>query len=273
MNEVFDVPAVQAGVAPFLIALIVATLLRRSRLLGLAVGAGFLTAIALVMGFSFEPITSVQKMVVVGVGATLMVLVLELADGQPTIRMRVAMALLVGAAAEWTVLRLLLQQDLVTALMAGSAAALYLVVLVESGTAVGEDTVRSSAAALMLGLGAGALALLGASAMLAQIGISVGAAAGATLLVQMITGQRAAGWSLALPASVVAGLVGLLTVFTGELRWYCLLPMLAIPWATRLVPAGTRAVWLTAILTAMAALVPMSLAVGLAWFAAAPLSP
>ena len=91
---------------------------------------------------------------------------------------------------------------------------------------------RSSSAALILGLGAGALALLGASAMLAQIGIALGAASGATLLVQMIAGRRApVGWTLALPASVIAALVGLLSVFTGELRWYCLLPTLAVPWA------------------------------------------
>ena len=120
-----------------------------------------------------------------------------------------------------------------------------------------------------MGLGTGALALLGASGLLAQIGIAVGAAAGASLLVQMLAGQRAPpGAALSLLATVVAALAALLAVFTGSLPWFCLLPTLAAPWATRLVPAGERPVWLTAFLTALAALGPMFLAVGLAWFTA-----
>ena len=68
---------------------------------------------------------------------------------------------------------------------------------------------------------------------MAQAGIAIGASAGAVLLIQMLTGKPAPlGWTLALPANVVAGLVGLLAVFTGALPWYCLLPTLAIPWAT-----------------------------------------
>lgn len=270
MNELLDNPVVQAGVAPFLVALVVAAILGRSRLLGLAIGAGFLTTVALVMGLSFESLTSVRKMVLVGLLATLAVLVLELAKLQPKMRVRVVLAVLAGAAAVWVLLRVLLQQPLAGALLTAAAAAIYLALLSDSTTAASGDSVRASAAALMSGLGAGALALLGASAMLAQIGIAVGAASGATLLVQMIAGRRApAGWTLALPASLAAGLVGLLAVFTGELRWYCLLPTLAVSWAVRLVPAGARAVWLTAIMASAAALVPMLFAVGLAWFAAA----
>ena len=270
MNELLDNPAVQAGVAPFVLALIVAAVLGRTRLLGLAIGAGFLTVVVLVMGLSFESLTSVKKMVLLGFFATAAVLMLESTGVKADRRTRAVIAVLVGATAVWVILRVLQQQPLGAALLAGAAAALYAVLLVDGTVAVGGDPVRSSSAALMLGLGSGALALLGASAMLAQIGIAVGAASGATLLVQMIAGRRAAvGWTLALPASVIAALTGLLPVFTGELRWYCLLPTLAIPWATRLVPAGARAVWLTAFLTAFAALIPMLLAAGLAWFAAA----
>jgi hypothetical protein len=155
------------------------------------------------------------------------------------------------------------------AIVGGLGAAAYLAALVESAHRVGDDGVRASATGLVLGLGMGALAVLGASALLAQAGIAVGASAGATLLVQMLAGKRApGGWTLVLPAAVVTGLAGLLAVFTGALPWYCLLPTLAAPWATRLVPAGERPVWLTSVLTAVVALIPMLLAVGLAWFTA-----
>ncbi len=145
-----------------------------------------------------------------------------------------------------------------------------MIVLVASGFAVREDPVRSASAALLLGLGAGVLSLLGASVTLTQVGIAIGAGAGAVLLVQMVTGRRApAGWTLTLPATVVAGLLGLLSVFTGELRWYYLVPLLAVPWAARLVPAGHGPVWRSAIVTSLAALVPTALAVAVAWMGGA----
>ncbi len=43
MDTLLHNPAVQAGVAPFVVALIVAVSLQRSRLLGLAIGAALVT--------------------------------------------------------------------------------------------------------------------------------------------------------------------------------------------------------------------------------------
>lgn len=269
MNELLNNPAVQAGVAPFLTALIVAALLRRSRLLGLAIGAGFFTVVWLAVGFSFESLTSVRKMILVGAVATLLVLVLELANVQARAVVRAALAAAVAVAALWVSWRLLQQLEARVAWLAGAAAAGYVAILVESGNRLGSDPVRAACSALALGLGSGGLALLGASASLAQVGIAIGAGSGAVLLIQMLTSKRVpVGWTLALPANVLAGLVGLLAVFTGVLPWYCLLPTLATPWATRLVPSTRWPLWLTAVLCAVAALVPMMLAVSLAWFAA-----
>jgi hypothetical protein len=55
-------------VAPLLAALCVAVALRRSRLLGLAVGAAFATVIMRTIGFTFESLTSSRKMVVMRAG-------------------------------------------------------------------------------------------------------------------------------------------------------------------------------------------------------------
>jgi hypothetical protein len=130
-----------------------------------------------------------------------------------------------------------------------------------------DDGVSAAATSLMLGLAAGALALLGASALLAQIGIAVGAGAGAVLLIHMAGLKRGpAGWTLVLPAATICSLVGLLAVFTGSLPWFCLLPTLAIPWAARLARRERDAPWLAAVLTSLAGVVPLLLAVGLAWY-------
>ena len=269
MNELFANPAIQAGLAPFLAALMVSAPLRRTRLLGLAITVAFAMVIALTIGFSFESLTSVRKLVIVGLAASVATLVLDMTtSGRPRV-VTAALAAAAAGAAVWVVLRVLQQQAAAPALLAGTGAALYLAALVGSTRHIGADSVRAAACASLLGLGSGALALLGASALLAQIGIAIGAGAGATLLVQMLAGRPApVGSTLALTASVVAGLVGLLAVFTGSLPWYCLLPTLAVPWIARLVPGGERPLWLTAIITAFMALIPMLLAVGLAWFTA-----
>lgn len=267
LDDWLNNPAVQAGVVPFLVALIVSACLQRTRLLGLAIGAGFLAAVALTMGFSFESLTSVRKLVLVSGAALLLVLLLEATATTGSVTARGMLAGASALASLWVVQRVLLQQEAGAVVLAGAAVVLYSAALVTSFHQVSGDPVRSAASALLLGLTAGALALLGASAQLAQLGIAIGASAGATLLVQMMAGKRApVGWTLGLPASVGAGLIGLLAVFTGSLPWYCLLPTLAIPWAARWVPAEGRPVWLISILSGFAALTPSLLAVALAWF-------
>lgn len=269
MEQLLSNPAVQAGVAPFLAALLVSAPLRRTRWMGVAIGVGFAVVVAMTVGFSYESLTSMRKLVFVGLGVTVLALALDAAQLPARPALQVALAVTTAVAAVWVVWRVLQQKETGLALSGGLGAALYLAALVDSTRRINTDPVRASACALALGLGAGALAFLGASALLSQIGIAIGAGAGATLLVQMLSGRRAqVSWTIALLASMVAGLVCLLAVFTGSLPWYCLLPTLAVPWAARLVPAGDRPVWLTSTITAVAALIPVLLAVGLAWFTA-----
>lgn len=268
MEELLANPAIQAGVVPFVSAFAAAAALSRTRLLGLAVALAFALVIGLTVGYALDPLTATRKLVVIGLATALVVLALEAsgARSKPVVR-----ALLAGAAAVaavWMVWRVLQQQETGKAALYGLATGAYMALLVESCLRAGAG-IPAAAASLLLGLAAGVLGLLGASALLAQVGIAVGAGAGAVLLVHMIGLQRGpAGWTLVLPAAMVAGLAGLLAVFTGSLPWFCLLPTLAIPWAARLVRQERHAPWLAALLTALACLVPMLLAVALAWFTA-----
>ncbi len=61
MQELLDHPAVQGGVAPLVVALIVAAALARTRFAWLAIVAGYATMIALSTGFSFSPLTCAAK--------------------------------------------------------------------------------------------------------------------------------------------------------------------------------------------------------------------
>lgn len=266
MIDLLQNPAVQGGIAPFLVALAVAALLARTRFLGLAQVAGFTTAAALAIGLSFESLSATRKLVLIGLACAGAVLVVELAFSAFSARIRAAFLAMLAAACVWMLWRLLVQRDILQASFAAVLAAGYVVALAESTLRVSRDPVSGAAAGLMVGLGTGALAVLGASALLGLAAISVGAAAGAGLLVQMLRGQRSpVGSTISLPAATVAGLAGVLAVLSAALPWYCLTPVLAAPWATRLVSARFEAVWLRAVLASAAALVPMLIAIGLAW--------
>lgn len=263
MDGLFDHPAVQAGIAPFLVALATAWPLSRTRLLGLATGAAFTIAVALTVGFSFLASTSLQKLVVVEMLLIALIAPLELlAVRIASVRLRMGLAGAAGLSAVWVAWRVLKQQELATALLAGASAVFFVAALAYTAGAAEEDTAPSSASALVLALGSGALALAGASALLAQLGIATAAGAGAAWLAQALRQKSAPpGHTLALPAHVAAGLVGTLAVTTGSLPWYGLLPMLAVPACARIKSMQGRAFWLRSLVATAMASIPMLLAV------------
>lgn len=266
MSDLLGHPAIQAGAAPFVTALVVAVCLRRTRLMGLAISAAFMVLVALTVGFSFEALTAQRKLVLMAAATAALVPVLEM----PAMRNRTDLAAALAAAAAiagvWTVLRVLQQYETSMALLAGSASALYMALMVAPVRQAA--VVPAAASSFGLGVATGVLALFGASALLAQMGVAIAAGAGAVLLVLMTSNRSDfASWTLALPAAVMCGLVGLVTVFTGSLPWYCLLPVLAVPWAARLTPKTGGPGWLSGALAVTTVLAPVSMAVVLAWLA------
>lgn len=266
MDDLLQNPAIQAGIAPFVLALPLAFLLARTKLLGLAQLAGFLVLAGLAIGFSFESLTALKKLVLLAVGSGVAVLVLELLPVRSSALRWAVLALLAGGCI-WMLWRLLAQKEsTAAAVLTGAVAVAYVAALAGSMLHISKDPVGGASAGLMIGLGTGAVAILGASAVLGSATIAVGAAAGATLLAQMVRGQAPAGTSVSLPAATVTGLAGVLATQSAVLPWYCLLPILAAPWATRLVsPERLPKAWVRAFACSALALIPMLVAIALAW--------
>ena len=163
----------QAGLAPVAVALVFSALLLRTGLMELAIGAGFATVIVLAIGFSFEPLTAVCKMVLCGAG-TCVLLLLELSGVAPRVGVVVALAVAAGLAAVWVIRRVLHQKETGLALLAAAGATTGSALLVYRGNRASADPLAIAASGLMMGLCAGVRALLGASASLAQVGIANG---------------------------------------------------------------------------------------------------
>ena len=69
MQEILNHPAVQGGVAPFVVGLVATLLFAPARLAGLAAIAGFAVTVWLVGGFSFVPLTATRKIILVSLAA------------------------------------------------------------------------------------------------------------------------------------------------------------------------------------------------------------
>ena len=151
MQELLNHPAVQGGVAPFVIALIAAGILRRWRLSGLSIIAGLMTTAFMVGSLGIEPLTAMRKSILLGVLAAL----LGMALTKSTWRwMRMTLAFAGGVAAIWVVQRILQQRnEFLTALPWGTGCGVYVGWLVFWSDRLHSNPVRAGSAGLALGLG------------------------------------------------------------------------------------------------------------------------
>jgi hypothetical protein len=264
MQELLNHPAAQAGFIPFLIALIVAELFLRIRLSGLAIIAGFLATVYLVSDFGIEPLTATRKIVWLGLFSAL----LGLLFGSSISNWRSwLLIILSGVAADWALLRILEQQEVNLMLQWGAACAAYVATLVWGMDKLLEkESLRVSCAATALGIGTGGAALIGASALLGQFGLALGAAASAHLLIQFISNQPLpTGRMLTLPLAMIAGLTGCLAVLSAQLPWYSLAILAGIPLAAWLMPLPKQSIRIQILLLTFVSFVFVAGALYVTW--------
>ena len=267
MDAWLNDPMVQASLAPFTVALVVAAALFKLRLGGLAAIAGFCTTVYLVGGLSFTPLTAMKKLLVVALAAPLLGLVADLAF-KTTRATGIVLGVVAGAASAWVFWSVLAQKELTQALLAGGGVALFVAVTVCLMAMLEHDSLRAGAAGLGLGLGAGAAAIMGASAALGQYGLGLGAACGGFLLVQMIAGQRIhGGLTFTLSAGAAGALVAAAAHMLASLGWTELALLAAVPLAARLPVPGGWPVWAQAVVVSCYTLACGGAAAGAGWLA------
>lgn len=266
MNELLDNPAVQAGLIPALVGLVAGGALLRTRWLVLVPLAALAAVVTLALGWSMEPLTTVRKVVLCALAAGGLALVLEALALAPGRALRVVLALAAAGAALWVGSRALAQMEGSALWLRGALLAVLAAAIVSSFAATAGDTLKSLAAASVLGFGAGLLALLGASASQAFMGIGIGAASGVAVLWQMLRGRAPETRFLLLPVLAFAALAPMVGHLTGGLTWLALLPLPFVAPAAALFKAPDKPVWQQALLSGLPALVPVLVALALAWF-------
>lgn len=269
MQALFEDPMVQAGVAPFAVALVVVALLARLRpagLAGLAVPAALLTTLALTTGIGFTPLSASKKVLLLVLAAPLLGLALDLLPRLPRAAAWL-LALLAGAATAW-IFQTLLAQAEGAALLPFAGVALFAAALVAAVLRLRDDGTATASATLGLGVAVGVSALLSASIGTLMNGIAV-AMGGAALLAWSFLRGRAlpGGWTTALTAALAAAYFASATFVLADLRWPVLLALLAVPLVAGLpLAAGVPERWLIAI-RGLAAVAAALLPIGAAWLA------
>ncbi len=268
MSTLFDDPMVQAGLAPFVVALLVAALLGRTRLSGLAIVAGLVTTLMLSTGISFSPLSASRKIVLLVLLAPALALALDVFLAEAPKPLPWLLAAVLGGASAWVFQSVLSQREGAAAWALGVGVAVFVALLVGLMLRLRGDNLAGGSAALGIGLAVGVSAILSASLGNMMNGVALAAAGGALLLWQFI-GARAtpAGWTLTLTAGTAAALWAAATFVLAELPWFGLPLLLAVPLVAGLPlfadrPARTR-IALRGIATVLAG-VP---AIAAAWFA------
>ncbi len=246
MQDLLNNPAVQGGLAPFAVALVVVFALFSVRLAGLAIVAALGTAVYLIGGFAFPPASAQQKILLIALAAPALGIIVDLAF-KPTRVAGPLLGLIFGLLVIWVGWNVLKQKEMAAMLAAGAGVAALVAWLVGACFALRDDPVRAGAAALTLGLGIGISAVLSASGSYGQYAASVGAGAGAFLLVQMLLGRTIqAGATFALSAGAACGLLAAGALLGSPLPWYVAAVLALVPVAT-LLPLPRGGIWLQAI--------------------------
>ncbi len=244
MERILASPEFQA-LAPFAVALVVTLALRATRpgWTALAVACGFLTIVLLVNGVTVTPLTGTRKIMLIALGAAPAGLALATAiRGRALAATFAAGAGLATLWVFWTVLSRKSGLDLVF----GVATIAYVVWLVSGLHGLAGQPLRAAAGGTALALGTGISVLLGASALLGQLGMALGAASGALLLIAALFGNVQPGSAFTLLVALTSGLLGGAGVLLAQLPWFALLPLLLVPAIARVPMPERLPRWLTA---------------------------
>jgi len=273
VTEFFENPAVQGGVAPFVVALVVAALLGRTRYAWLAIVAGYATMIALTSGFSFSPLSAGRKIVLLCLVAPLIGIVADalIPRSRPAM---VALAVVAGVAAIWTFMSVLAQREGAQAWLAAFGILAFAAALAYALLSLREDALRTAAAGLGLGLATGIAALISASIGFLLAGIAVAASAGALLLVWVISRKPAAPGALGtLAIGVMVALFAEGSLMLAQMPWYALAALLCVPLAVRLPVREDASVFFRAFVLTLYALAAALVPIALAWYATRGVAP
>jgi len=265
MNELLNNPFFQSALAPLVVALATGVLLRLlgGRWAGLGFTLGYAASWYYTTGFQLFPLTSTRKILVLAGGAVVLGIFL---DHYRLTRRALpwVLAVLAAAATVWVIWPVLKRSEGME-LWSMLLCTVYVAWMVLMFERLRDRQLAASTAAISLGVGTGISAVLGASALLGQLGGAIGAAAGALLVLLLFVKRAELGASFVLPVAVLAGLIGISAVVYAGLSWYTLLPLALVPLAVHLPVKADWNRYIQAVVLSGYSVIPAIMAIVIAW--------
>jgi len=264
-------PAIQSGIAPFVAAALVAAVLGQAgRLAGAAaVIAGLCVTVAWVTGFGMTPLTSTRKIILVALAVAPAAVALEWAP--VAARARLALWFGVGAAAiVWVGWPVLARRTPLEAVRVGLPLVLYCGWVTGALARGSGDLLRTTSGATALGLATGAAAIFGASALLGQLAVAVGSAAGGVLIVHLVRGDLGGVAAVGAAAGLPIALLGAAATLYAKLPVMALVALALVPLAPLLPLPDRLPRWARATTLFAVAMAPGVVAIVLTYRAAGP---
>ncbi|MEJ2553350.1 MAG: hypothetical protein P8164_05095 [Gammaproteobacteria bacterium] len=266
MHELMQNPAVQAGILPFITALVLALVLSRLGWYwaGLALIAGFIATVYVVVGFQFQPWTSTRKIIALGLVAAGLGLLLDI---YPWSRrwLPVLLFVLAAVAALWLAWPVLKRRAGMGLWTLGIGSVLFSGWCTAAMESLRAKPAQAGSAAVALGFGSGVVVLLGASALLGELGMALGAAAGALWLLVAATRNARLGSVAMLPAGLLCGLIGIGGHVYAKVPWYSLALLALVPVCVRVPLSSQWPRWILLFVPIVLASFPAAIAVWLVW--------
>ena len=236
MEELTTNPLFQSGVLPFVVALVGALALHPLgwRWAGLAFILAFGAAVHFIIGFQITPFTSTRKIIALTGAAVILGLAFDALANTYQRYIPMVVALLATGAVTWLIWPVVKRLDGQEYLIMLSASIAYGVWLITWSESLRTKSNRAATTALALGIGTSISAVLGASALLGQLGGTLAAAAGAFVLLIAVNKPAALGSSFILPAALASTLISLAAVIYAGLNAYALIPLALIPLFARI---------------------------------------
>jgi len=266
MEELLANPAVQGGVAPFIIAFVIALVFIRVNLIaGLVVVAGFSTVILLTTGFSFSPLTSTRKITLIVLLVPILAILIQLSGkfSESIIKFCYSLAALAIVWLMWPVLNRNPLEEIIPVL----SYMIYASWMVAMFMRMSELPAHTSAtAATATGIAIGGSAVIGASGLYGQLGMSLGAASGAFLLLQLMFRRTAdAGLTFTMSSGLLAALLLPAAIVYSKVPWIVMPLVALIPLMAMYSFSDEECLWKNTISLLATMALPIGLALYITW--------
>ena len=229
MNDWASHPITQSIIVPFVAALVTTKLLNPLRLSGLALIAGFCSTAYLITDFNFESLSSIKKIILSGLIAAVIGLFFDLISNNWR-SIRYIFVIACSIVVLWMSWPILQQKEIQEATVYGIGIVIYMIWITILIDSIATKPARAGSTGMALGIGIGVSASLSSSAVLGQLGLSIGVACSAYLLAQIIGGKSYfCGRTFTLPLSILCGLIMPASIMLAQTPWYCLPVIAAIP--------------------------------------------